>query len=394
MAFDYQKELLDSDIFSQNQAALFSLLQGITTDKGLTLNGKHSNRYFIQFTSKEGGETICFSTPIYQKDSMNFIVRKFTQDKGYYRFVGSNCEVRVTGTQILMFQRGKKISFHFPKEISWKIHKGFLVSQNYILIPTYNGVAIRGDLTLLRFDVTIDFFYQRLRKSKSCLCFMEDKYDPVFVVSGLYALDKQGNKVPLRVRYVDDLNKSGFLSFESLIGFSSYGVFELDFYEPKLLQDTPVSSRYPDENNAFGAIAFVGDSEYYGSQWLYFRLDLSKIHEMKNANIEEIKLYVPSWNDADVSLRLYDLPSRFCSFGSSWNNKVEPKTMKKEITRQANFLCFDLTEEYTRSGRLAQCAGTVLLSHSRNKQSPQILSTGDCYIMPPFLWIKFTNSGK
>lgn len=394
MILEAQRESLDCDLFLQNRALPILLLHSMTKNNRLILNNKHSNRYLIQCISKDGGEAVCFSTPIYQKNSKNLIIREFTQEKGYYRFIGSNCEVRVTGSQITMFQQGKKVSFHFPITIDWKIHRGLLRSPNCVLIPTYNGVAVGGNLELLCFDVLIDFFYQNIRRNRTCLCFMEDKYSPIFVVSSHYTLDDQKNKIPLSIRYVDNSNKCGVLSFETPIHSYAYGVLELNFYEPKLLQDTPVSSRYPDENNAFGAIAYVGESDYYGSQWLYFRLDLSKMLEMKSVNIKEIKLYVPSWNDMNVSLQLCDLSNRFCSFGGAWNNKVEPRATSKEITKEENFLCFDLTEAYTCRGKLVQSAGTVLLFHTCEKQKYQILSTGDCCIMPPFLWIKFDNINK
>ena len=42
-------------------------------------------------------------------------------------------------------------------------------------------------------------------------------------------------------------------------------------YERKLFLDTTVESKNIDVNNAFGSIAFIGNTDIFGEQWLYSR---------------------------------------------------------------------------------------------------------------------------
>ena len=54
---------------------------------------------------------------------------------------------------------------------------------------------------------------------------------------------------------------------------SKYLFFEVNSYEHKAVQDTTVESATPQKNNAFGGVAFVGNSKIFGEQWLYSKID-------------------------------------------------------------------------------------------------------------------------
>ena len=169
-------------------------------------------------------------------------------------------------------------------------------------------------------------------------------------------------------------------------------LFEISFYEPKLIQDTPVSGNYPRENNAFGPIAFVGKSNYYGTQWLYSRLDIGKMPELNGKRIQKIKLYIPRFTRNATELNAFALSNRFCSFGSTWINKIENEEVHDSLKVDQDYLCLDLTQRYVNRGLLSESAGVVIApARSTDDVGYQAISTGDSYLAPPVLCVKYAN---
>ena len=102
-----------------------------------------------------------------------------------------------------------------------------------------------------RFGYSARVSHRSVRISQNCLCWMEQQFKPAVVVSALTA-EGAGKNVPLRVRLEQTSESAGTVFFETTDPVFRRGWLEIDFYEPKLIQDTPVSGRFPKENNAFG----------------------------------------------------------------------------------------------------------------------------------------------
>ena len=156
-------------------------------------------------------------------------------------------------------------------------------------------------------------------------------------------------------------------------------------------QDTPVSGKHPKENNAFGPMAFIGKSTFYGTQWLYTRLDVNKLPDLQHKYIREIKLYIPRFTNTSVALDTFELSNRFCSFGSTWNNKIAKENRHDAVKNYGGYACVDLTRHYTNRGLLTEATGVVITPARASELGYQAISTGDSYIMPPILCVKYAD---
>lgn len=385
-----------SDIIPQlnklyhRSTALNEVLQ-LVNDKSLSLSSKQSNRYGLQFVCENGGENYYFSTPIYQQDTNKLICLQFQQQGDFFIFEGSNCVVIVSAKQIRFIQRNKDLFLLFKNPIVWTFDNGALFSERLSISPSYNGVMLAGDLDAMQFDVFTTFDYESFRKSKNCVGLMENHFKPIFNFSALIAKGDDDELFPLIVRYFEKNKQEGKVAFLATDEHCTQGVIELNFYEPKLMQDTPVSEKRPVENNAFGAIAFMGQSEYYGSQWFYFRPEFHNVPEMKNKVIQKITLYLPCWNTSNLLMEMHNLQSRFCSFGSNWENKIRTGERRYAASQKDGYLSIDVTQLYSYSGQLTASIGTVLIARPTNQASFQIISTADCYARPPILCVKYAN---
>ena len=357
----------------------------------LDIDTNQANRYCIKLNSAKGKDAYYFGTPIYNTDSRKIIRCKFVAANGHYRFIGSNCEVTVTATQIKLTRGKQHLTINLGKTYSWVMRDGVLVSNQLSIAPTYNGICIEGNLMSMSFDAVLNFGYQNIRTSQNCVCFMESRFKPIVVMSALFSVKQKVGCHPLQIRYRETTPKEGTLSFLSEDPLYNYGICEINFYEPKLIQDTPVSGKHPKENNAFGPMAFIGKSTFYGTQWLYTRLDINKLPDLQHKYIREIKLYIPRFTNTSVALDTFELSNRFCSFGSTWSNKIAKEGRHDAVKIDGGYMCVDLTRHYTNRGLLTESAGVVITPTRASELGYQAISTGDSYIMPPILCVKYVN---
>jgi len=267
-----------------NQSSLRTIAL-LSNREELDVDINQSNRYCILLNSHLGKEAYYFGTPIYNSDTRKLVKREFAISNGFYQFIGSNSIVEVSAKQLIMKQNNKIFCLKFKNDISWKLQDGVLLSDTFSVIPTYNGVSIKGKIDQLAFYVSTKFFYQNIRVSQNCVCFMESRFKPIVIISALFVQSPNIGCQPMQVKYSEMSKDGGYICFSSNALSYNYGVFDVNFYEPKLIQDTPVSGKFPRENNAFGPIAFVGKTNLFGTQWLYSRLDISKVTELQDENI-------------------------------------------------------------------------------------------------------------
>lgn len=363
----------------------------LTQRNTLNVSENQVNRYCVVLNTRDGKEAFYFSTPIYNSLSRKLVGRKFIALNGFYQMTGSCCTIQVTNTNIQFQKDNKTVSLEFCKNIVWKLSDGYLMSDDVNIIPSYNGVVIEGNIRKMLFNIKMNFKHNGIRSSHSCVCFMESKFKPIFVVSSLKAQRKTNNCSPLLVKFNKQSEAMGNFVFYSSDPIATHGSIEMNFYEPKIIQDTPVSQKHPKENNAFGAIGFIGKSDFYGTQWLYSRLDTNKMPELQNKLIRNIKLYIPRFNQSSVQLTAVDLPNRFCSFGSNWSNKLQAGNKKRDVIARDEYVCIDITDLYTSRGRLHESAGMVITPINRAECEYEPISTGDSYCAPPIICVKYTN---
>ena len=219
---------------------------------------------------------------------------------------------------------------------------------------------------------------------------MQDLFTPFFTLSPLMCLDSSNRIFPAEV-YYNEIN-----DYEYILNITaSHGetlVFEINLYEPKLFLDTTVESKHPTENNAFGSAAFLGKTLWMGEQWLYSRPDFSKIPELYSHEISRILLHIPSWSAQKNNLSVYVPQARFCSFGSTWENKIDHTEQITHSKQNGNYLTLDLTQLLVNPNthNISSNHGLIV----KNKQEPEgygWLATGDCVTFPQIMEVQFLN---
>lgn len=364
-----------------------SLLSG---QQVLDVDINQSNRFCVLLNTARGKNAYYFSTPIYNLNSGKLVRRRFREGSGGYRFTGSRAELAVSATEICLTDGEKKVSLRFGRQMSFRLQNGHLVSDSLSLIPTFNGVLLEGETERLQLQAEMNFSCGWLRASKSTVCIMEGQFRPILVMSALLSGKSGADFGPAAIAFDKRSDHSGRLRL--LPGSTGgRGMLEINFYEPKLIQDTPVSGGLPGENNAFGPVAFPGKTSQYGTQWLYSRLDLGKLPELNRKWIQSITLYIPKYSARSMSLSFYALSNRFCSFGSNWSNKVALGTLQQISPGSGAYLELNLTSLYVNRNRLQEAEGFVMVPQRNTEHDFLAVSTGDCYAMPQIVCVKYLN---
>ena len=112
---------------------------------------------------------------------------------------------------------------------------------------------------------------------------------------------------------------------------------------PKLILDTTVESKNPDKNNAFGAVAFLGNSQEYGEQWLYSRFNVMQFTDLNYYIVESANLYARRFSNTKVDVKAYKMSMPWCSFGSTWNTKTNYAELLSQARILNNYKVIDLT---------------------------------------------------
>lgn len=346
------------------------------------------NRYRIIVKENVGKTSYCFSTPIYKQDG-SVVCRDFTEENGLYRFEGSNARVTVKDGLIVLRNSEGSASFHFPFK-SLHHQDDSLVGANVRITPTFNGLLITVKQPELTFDFHTDRKFERTRYCEKSFAVMQEEFRPFCLVSPLYAQKSDGAYIPLTVDHTEKDNDTYgiVLSADS----ADRLTFEIGLYEPKLFQDTTVDSRNPDENNAYGIAAWIGRSDAMGEQWLYSRPDFSKVPELYGYGIRKILLHIPCHQGMENIPAVYAPEMRFCSFGSTWNNKIGQTALPISPIAGDGYLTIDMSGVFmdAAEGWLRYTEGLILKPKGL-ECDPCLLSTADNYAYPLILEVRYED---
>ena len=358
--------------------------------KPFIIDEKNSNQYRLVVMEDDGSKTAyCFSTPIYHDRTKKLLDLEFVSGTGERYFaVGSNANITVSDHIRLENEEGYcKIELaHRPTEN----HGDLLLCGTDMLMPTTNGVALRAELQQkcrLSFVLEVEQPFLEVRENGKYFALMQERFRPFAVVSCIGALDKQGQLIaPASMEYQKLTDRTYRVTVTSTSPLGTHVLIEASLYAPKLLQDTTVESVHPTVNNAFGPIAFVGYTEAYGEQWLYTRLEYSKIADLMDKFIHRVRLHLPKLDHSDMSLAAYQVASRFCSFGSNWNNKVAAGSYMCMSEVSECYQTFDLTAMIVdpQARTLRRTEGVIIKPRVRGAGLAAI-ATGDSYYAPQIM---------
>lgn len=348
------------------------------------------NRYAVISQSITGHKrAYYFSTPIFEKSDNKPITPNFQKCGEYFCYNGSNGKIKIYGDHAVLSNGTVEI------HLSWNERKNILMSENgnvlktqdMVIFPTFNGIAIRQRGNKMKLYIKASKHFD-VRSNTKYFAFMKSKFEPIVTFNAMFAENRYRDifyNTIIRSRKITDTSYEIDITSDSSDAFQL--TYDINLYEPKLIQDTTVESKMPKENNAYGNISFLGKSNCFGTQLLYSRIDVSKMDLPTDLKIDNVKLHIPYYavngNDFRISVPI----KRFCSFGSNWNNKIPYSNAVLSGTRNNGYITFDISKYViSKTGKWNPNEGFVIQSRGEHFS---IIGTGDNYYTPQIIEITF-----
>ena len=372
--------------------AILSQIAALRAGRPVTIDYKNTNRYRIVARENDGTKTAYyFSAPIYQKNTRKLI------DPGFYPHMhgvtacGSNASITICDLVDMENEQGRcqlDLSSTFVP-----VSDRELACGAGRLYPTTNGVAYLANVKQgpARLTVQVSSPFWTVRANDRCFALMQEDFRPFVSISAI-GTAATGREIiaPARIDYQKWTDQTYELTLTPWSPMGSYVLLEANLYEPKLFQDTTVESRHPETNNAFGTVAFVGDTAAYGEQWLYSRPDNTRMAELAGRRIEKAVLHLPRYGRSHAPIKAFRTQRRFCSFGSNWENKVGAAAPLSDSIHTQGYQSLDITALITHptTGFYLQSDGLILRSRAKGSGFSAV-ATGDSCFAPQILEVNF-----
>ena len=330
-----------------------------------------------------------FSTPILYKSNNRPVRPQFQKIADFYYFKGSNCEVKITDGCVTLYNDNEKIFLHLNESRSLVHSDDFscLRNDSIMIFPSFNGIIIKHRTNKTKFKIESSCSSD-IRNNTKYFAFMRSNFEPIVTVNAMFAENRYRDVFYNVILNSRKITKSAYdLELCSVCENSFQLTYEINMYEPKLIQDTTVESNHPNENNLFGDIAFLGKSSWCGNQFLYLRIDDSKIDLQNGLSIDKVRLHIPYYTTTAKNFRISVPMRRFCNFGSTWNNKIPYSNAISSGTKNNGYITFDISKYViSKAGKWTPCEGFVLQSPGEHFS---IIGTGDNYYTPQVLEITY-----
>jgi hypothetical protein len=358
----------------------------------LVIDYKNSNRYRLVAIEQNGTKTAYyFSSPIYNSRTRKAVDMKFHAKGGVAYTTGSNANITV-GNSVRMENSEGFCVISFSDQIS-RISETEIVYTNKRLYPTTNGVALRSfcnDGRGCSFSVEVSKPFLEVRANDKYFALMSERFRPFVSFSCIGTSNANTNIIaPAKISYQKITDRKYEVSVIPCSSLVKSVLIEANLYEPKLFQDTTVESKNAKINNAFGSIGFIGSTKEFGEQWLYSRPDFTKMSELNDKKILRAILHLPKLNTGAVELTSSKVAARFCSFGSTWDNKIAEASTFNESQITDHYIDLNLMPVLAdKQGRLQRGEGFILKA-KKNNTGFSVIATGDNYFAPQILEINY-----
>lgn len=353
----------------------------------------NSNRYRLVISENNGSKTAYyFTTPIYNCTSRKIIDMQFSVNGDTALSTGSNAAITISDR--IKMKNAEACCTIRLRQRPQRLSSNVLNCGEDTIYPTTNGVAIQTntvDNNNVSYDVEVSAPFLSIRANDRCFALMTDKFKPFVVFSCIGTLDASGNVIaPAGLEYQKITERKYRLSVSSCSQFGQSVLFEVNLYESKLFQDTTVESGNPNVNNVFGSIGFIGNTPMYGEQWLYSRPDHSKMSELTDKRINKAVLHLPQISQNCVELKSFRVSDRFCSFGSTWDNKIPGDAGISESVLSDGYQSIDISSLMIdqRTQSIVQSEGLILKPKIKGSGFSAV-ATGDSYFAPQILEINY-----
>lgn len=342
-----------------------------------------SGRYRLTVQEKDKTQTAYFFSCPIRNLNRKPVELRFDNSEDRSIFRGSNCEISISD-KIMFRNSNGSCQVSFPLGITKRTNTS-ISYEHMTVFPTFNGLAFKvdsGALENIDFTLSLKSNCDDLRMNSKYIAFMTQWLEPLITVLCTGTLGKNG-EVSGDAELICRKTSSKTISIKMRAKHSEakYVMFEINMYEPKLLQDTTVESKKPDENNVFGNTAFIGTSNCCGEQWLFSRMDFSKIVDLVPHEINSAKLHLPKLNDSNLMISAYKVKKRFCSFGSNWKNKVGVGDFVSRSYNNGDYISLDITGFLinNESKKLIYTDGLLLKCDDAQNQFVVVPTADSCY---------------
>ena len=381
---------------SNTSFSTIDMISKIRSSTSLDIMPDSKNRHCILIHEKDTTAAYFSSAPIYNAFTGKYTVPKFEKcSDDLYSIEGTNCSVYIRGDSILFKTISDTVRVKLSKSYNWHLCDGELIGECIKLSATTNGVAL---FKMYEKDENFEVHVipanlgHEIRSNSKYFAIMKQKFTPSFSISSICVYDNERNPHALLMSEALDANADRYrLTFSSADIKSGEMLFEMNMYEPKLIQDTTVESKRPDENNAYGGSAFIGYSKDFGEQKLYLKFDYPRFGELNQKKLMSAKLWMPIIG-AYANINAYAMENRFCSFGSTWNNRKQHSNFKLKTEVTSNFCWIDLSQIMIGKNEKLIYTNGIILEASNNTTSTGdclVTATGDSYLFSPILEIKY-----
>lgn len=378
--------------FFKPQKKLETILQ-FRNSNDFNIDKENDNRFCVTVNENDGSKTgYFFSTPIYNKFSNNIVDNVFTPVDDGFIAAGSNSIIKVFDNILLEGNDGfckiplnKKVTSSTPTKLS--------LESDHIILTT-NGILYVADISNksdFSFDIIVDNPFLSMRSNNQCLVLLKDGFIPFLSISCFGASETyKYNTEPAVIKHQKITDIKYNITISPYNNHNKYLFFEVNLYEHKAIQDTTVESAIPQKNNAFGGVAFIGNSKIFGEQWLYSKIDFYTLREISNKKIKKAIWHIPKHNKNFTEIDIFELKSRFCSFGSNWENKNEDSTFLGSAVDNGNYIDIDITKMLENAQKNESIISEgIIIKPKQTNNSYVTISTGDNYFKPQIIEVNY-----
>lgn len=355
---------------------------------------QNENPYRILLSEADGSHSAYyFSVPIYRKQTGKLLELRFVCSQDGAVFYGSDVIVVLRAHEILLQNTkglcrivlDQRMTFCSEDEIRY---------GNLCVYPSTNGLLFRyscnvGESHTVNVETSLEG--ATVWSNDRVVALMAEQNRPLWSASCIGVEDSRGQIIcPATFTYQKQSESRYSFSVTTDNPYGRYLLYEINFHEPKLCLDTTVESKHPKQNNVFGTVAFLGNSDRYGEQWLYTKFEDDLMPELWYRTISNVRLHLPKHNQSSTELSAFGVEDRFCSLGSNWTNRVRASETVCDAKMQKSFVSFDVKWAFTapKSNYFKHFEG-LLLKSKRNNSGFSVLSTGDSHAFPVILEVNY-----
>lgn len=358
----------------------------------LIIDYKNSNKYRVVAIEDNGTKTAYyFTTPIYNSRTRKAIDMKFYSNGGTIYSTGSGTNITLSNNIRMENAEGSCVASLTDHVRLVSNRKA--VCGNEKILPTTNGLAIIStcmDGMSFSFSIEVSKPFMEVRANDKYFALMSQKFRPFVSVSCLGTADSTDNIIsPAKMTYQKTSDCKYTITISSCSKLGKSIAFELNLYEEKLFQDTTVESKNSKTNNAFGSVGFIGSTKEFGEQWLYARPDFAKMNDLNDKKLLRAILHFPRLNRNTVELTASKVSARFCSFGSTWDNKIAETSPFEDSQITDHYINLNMMPILAdKNGRLVRGEGFILKAKKKDSGFA-VIATGDNYFAPQILEINY-----